>query len=63
MENLTVSMLMTCSVGFVLWLIMLVIIIKNQFHNPKLKTIWLIALFVFPPSALLFPFIGMKQTK
>jgi|GEM_PF-6086985 len=63
MENLTVSMMITCAVGSVLWIIMLIIVLKNQFHKPKLKIVWLVALFVFPPSALLFPFIGMNQIK
>lgn len=63
MAEPTVSSLITLTVGGVLWLIMFIIVLKNEFKNPKMKKIWIIALLVFPPSALLFPFIGMNQTK
>ena len=55
--------MMTYAVGFVLWIIMFIIVLKNEFKKPKLKTIWIVALLLCPPSALLFPFIGFNQTK
>lgn len=63
MVDQSVSTIFTLAVGGVLWLIMLIIVLKNEFKNPKMKKIWLIALILCPPSALLFPFIGMNQTK
>lgn len=55
--------MLTLAMGAVLWVIMLVIIIKSEFHKKEHKKYWLIAMFILPPSCLLFPFIGMKQTK
>lgn len=55
--------LITLCVGGVLWIIMMIMVLKNEFHNKKVKTAWIIALIVCPPSCLLFPFIGMKHIK
>lgn len=63
MAEPTVSSMITLTVGGVLWLIMMIVVLKSEFLNPKMKKVWIIAMIVFPPSALLFPFIGMKQTK
>jgi hypothetical protein len=61
-ENPEMAMI-TFVVGFILWIIMFIITLKNEFKKPRHKVIWIAALLLFPPSALLFPFIGMKQLK
>lgn len=55
--------MMTIAVGSILWIVMMIIVLNNKFKNPKHKKIWIIAMILCPPSALLFPFIGMKQLK
>ena len=52
--------MITLGVGALLWIIMMIIVLKNQFHDKKIKRNWIIALILVPPSCLLFPFIGMK---
>ncbi len=61
-ENSEMAMF-TYAIGFVLWIIMFIMVLKNEFKTPKVKIIWIVAFIFFPPSALLFPFIGMKQLK
>lgn len=55
--------MVTFAIGFILWLIMFIIILKNEFKKPKLKVVWIVLFIFVPPSAILFPFIGMKQLK
>lgn len=62
MENSPQTMI-TLLVGAVLWLIILIMVLRNEFHNKKVKKVWVIVLILFPPSCLLFPFIGMKHLK
>ncbi len=61
-ENSEMAMV-TYAIGFVLWIIMFIMVLKNEFKTPKVKIIWVAAFLLFPPSAILFPFIGMKQLK
>jgi len=61
-ENPEMAM-MTFAVGGLLWIIMVIMAAKNQFHNKKVKIAWLVAMIFVPPTALLFPFIGMKHMK
>lgn len=61
-ENPEMAMI-TLSVGGLLWIIMMVMVAKNEFHNKKAKIAWIIAFIVCPPTVLLFPFVGMKQMK
>lgn len=63
MIDLTAVNMLTLAMGAVLWIIMFIIVVKSKFHNPKHKTIWILLFIFCPPAALLFPFIGMKQTK
>lgn len=58
-----VMSMITLAIGSVLWIIMMIITLKSEFTNKNHKKYWIIALLLFPPSCLLFPFIGMKQTK
>ena len=62
-QNPEVMGMVTLLIGGVLWLVMMGITLKNEFKVKKYKTYWIIALLVFPPSFILFPFIGMKQLK
>ena len=55
--------MMTIAIGGVLWLVMFIMAAKNQFHNKKVKIAWLVIMIFLPPTALLFPFIGMKHMK
>lgn len=61
-ENPEMAMI-TLATGGVLWCIMMIMVLKNEFHNKKVKIIWIVAFIICPPSALLFPFIGMKHIK
>lgn len=63
MAEISEMAMITYAVGFVLWIIMFIMILKNEFHNPKVKIAWIVALLFFPPTALLFPFLGMKHIK
>lgn len=62
MENSPQTMI-TLVVGGVLWLIMMIMVLKNEFHNKKVKIAWIVAFILIPPSCLLFPFVGMKHIK
>lgn len=55
--------MMTISVGSILWIVMMIMIVNNEFKSKKIKKIWIVVMIICPPSALLFPFIGMKQLK
>ena len=63
MVEISEAAMITYAVGFVLWIIMFIMVLKNEFHNPKVKIAWIVAFLFFPPSALLFPFLGMKHIK
>jgi hypothetical protein len=62
-ENPLASVFISIIIGLIIWIYAMIRTYKSEFHNPKLKKVWIIALILFPPSALLFPFIGDKQTK
>lgn len=59
----TPQTMITLTVGAVLWIIMMIMVLRNEFHNKKVKKIWIAAFILCPPSCLLFPFIGMKHIK
>ena len=62
-ENPLASVFVSIVIGAIIWIYAFLRTTRSEFHNPKLKKVWIIALVLFPPSALLFPFIGDKQTK
>ena len=62
-QNPLASVFVSIVIGAIIWIYAFLRTIRSEFHNPKLKKVWIIALVLFPPSALLFPFIGDKQTK
>lgn len=57
------SLFISIVIGAIIWIYAIIRTSKSEFHNPKLKKVWLAALILCPPTALLFPFIGDKQTK
>ena len=63
MGDPSASAMFTIAVGSVLWIIMMIMILNNEFKSKKVKKIWIIIMLICPPSALLFPFIGIKQLK
>ena len=63
MGDANASAMFTIAVGSILWLVMMIMVLKNEFHNRKVKIAWIVAFIICPPSALLFPFIGMKHIK
>ncbi len=50
-------------IGFLLWVYAFIKTLMSEFKNNTNKLIWIIVLIFLPPTALLFPFIGLKQIK
>ena len=50
-------------IGFALWIYAFIKTLMGEFKSKTNKIVWIIALIFLPPSALLFPFIGLKQLK
>lgn len=63
MLEMSMMMIVFYIVGFFIWVFAFIMTLKSEFKNNTNKIIWIIALLFLPPSALLFPFIGMNQIK
>lgn len=63
MENTLAAGFISIIIGLIIWIYAMLRTINSEFHNPTWKKIWIVALILLPPVALLFPFIGDKQTK
>ncbi|MEN8717812.1 MAG: hypothetical protein ABF301_04005 [Sulfurovum sp.] len=63
MENTLAAGFISIIIGIIIWIYAIIRTINSEFHKPVWKKIWLFALIFLPPTALLFPFIGDKQTK
>ena len=50
-------------IGFFLWVYAFIKTLISEFYNNTNKIIWIIVLLFLPPTALLFPFIGINQIK
>ncbi len=48
-------------VGIALWLYSFLSVLMNEFKNSINKVIWILVLIFLPISAILYPFIGLKQ--
>lgn len=46
-----------------LWVYAFFSVLTNEFSNSANKIIWIILLIFLPLSAILYPFIGVKQIK
>ena len=44
------------------WLYAFFAVLTGEFHNSTNKIVWIIVLIFLPISAILFPFIGIRQT-
>ncbi len=63
MENTLAVGMTSLVIGAIIWIYAIMRTINSEFYNPKLKKVWIVLLVLVPPTALLFPFIGDKQTK
>jgi len=62
MTDITASLIMgTVGLFFILWGYAFLSTVIDEFYDKKNKILWLVLLIFLPVTALLFPFIGVKQ--